>query len=73
MSGYTFEVLEQARCIAEARAKQSRSGSAHTYRCQRMEGHEGAHEYKNEGRTVTWYGEARKQEDNTRFRFGLIP
>ena len=59
------------RCIAEARHKPTRFASKHTYRCQKETGHEGAHEFKEEGHTVTWYGEARKQEDDTRFRYGF--
>lgn len=66
-----FTLLDQSRCIAEARSKQGEFSSHHTYRCQRPEGHDGAHEYRHDVRTVTWYGEPRKQEDDTRFRYGF--
>lgn len=64
-------IPDEPRCIAESRSKPSKYDSPHTYRCQKPEGHDGAHEYKHDNRTVTWYGEARKQEDNTKYRYGF--
>jgi hypothetical protein len=63
------------KCPAEARTGNSMKPSGpHTHRCQKPAGHDGAHEWSNgAGRTVIWYGEARKQEDDTRYRYGLRP
>lgn len=68
-----------ATCPAEARTGSGMKPSGpHTHRCQKIAGHaargDPAHEWSNgAGRTVIWYGEARKQEDDTRYRYGLRP
>ena len=59
------------RCIAETRFKPTRYSDNHTVRCQKDDGHDGMHAWKRDAREVSWCGEARKVEDNTRFRFGL--
>jgi len=64
---------DDAQCPAEARYRPSKYDSNHTVKCQKREGHDGAHEYVKDNRTVTWYGPPRKQEDNTRFRYGFTP
>ncbi len=59
-------------CIAEGKTGSGKSiNGPQTHRCQKEAGHEGAHEAKYEFRTVSWYGPAVKQEDDTRFRWGL--
>ena len=61
------------RCIAEASHKLSHYGSSHTWRCQKDAGHEGAHEHRDESwkRHIIWFGEAKKKEDNTKWRYGI--
>ncbi len=60
-----------ANCKAKARHKKVKYGSNHTFECQKPEGHDGAHEWKDDcGRTVIWFGEARQPDESTRFRFG---
>lgn len=59
------------RCIAETRTGHQMRGQTETHRCQKDFGHEGAHEAKYEIRCVTWYGEPRKMEGDTRYRWGL--
>lgn len=47
---------------------------AETFRCEKQEHPDDeAHEYVRDNRTVTWYGPARRAEDNTNYRFGLRP
>ena len=65
--------MSDNRCIAETKVKRGTMRIQHTLRCQKDAGHEGAHEVKDEARTVLWFGEARKLEDDTRFRFGFWP
>ncbi len=62
---------DDARCIAEGKTGHQKRGAVETHRCQKEAGHDGAHEVKYELRTVSWYGPAVKQEDDTRFRWGL--
>lgn len=60
------------RCPGETRFKPLKYESNHTVRCQKDDGHDGMHEWHSEGvRTVYWAGDAKKVEDNTRYRFGL--
>lgn len=63
------------RCVAEARHKPTHYSSPHTYRCMREVGHEGLHEWREPGEgvkhVIMWGGPARKQEDNTRHRWGI--
>lgn len=63
------------RCVAETRKKPTHYSAPHTYRCMREAGHDGLHEWVEpgvEGRhRIIWDGPARKQEDNTRWRYGL--
>lgn len=44
-----------------------------TVHCELDEGHEGAHVAHSVGHEYRWYGEARKSEDNTNYRYGLRP
>lgn len=59
------------RCPGETRFKPTHYSSNHTVRCQKDAGHDGLHSWKQETREVMWGGEAKKMEDNTRYRFGL--
>ena len=64
------------RCIAATTIGKSvnkRNREPKTFRCEKEAGHEGAHEYKSDSHTVIWYGEARKTEDDTRYRYGFRP
>lgn len=62
------------RCHAETRIKRTHYGEPHTYRCQKDSGHDGAHEWADGAthREVIWYGEARRQDENNRHRFGVM-
>ncbi len=60
-------------CIAEGRTGNPIKSGSQTHRCTKESGHDGAHEAKYEFRTVSWYGPAVKQEDDTRYRWGLRP
>ena len=61
------------RCIAEAGVK--RGIHPHTLRCQKDSGHDGAHIWKDESarRECIWFGEAKRLEDDTRWRYGFKP
>lgn len=63
--------MSDERCPGETRFKPTRYDSNHTVRCQKDAGHDGMHAWRKDSREVSWCGEARKVEDNTRFRFGL--
>lgn len=59
------------RCIAETRVKRGYTGN-HTHRCQLEAGHEGGHVWTDDtGRSVLWFGEAKKMEWDTRHRWGI--
>lgn len=60
---------DDTRCAARARHRKTRYGEPHTFPCQKSAGHDGPHEYKEDGRTVIWFGDA-APPDNTRLRFG---
>lgn len=67
-------------CPAEIQGGSPRKAEGtFTVRCQKPEGHNGAHEHRfggaQEGRVTTWYGEPKKADDwaATRFRFGFEP
>ena len=50
----------------------------HTLRCQKRPGHENnpgdeAHVYKDGARETLWFGEPKKVQDDTRWRFGIRP
>lgn len=59
------------RCSGETRFKPLKYECNHTVRCQHDEGHDGMHQWRQDARTVYWGGEAKKMEDNTRYRFGV--
>lgn len=61
----------ERRCIAETKVK--RGVERHTLRCELDEGHEGMHKHESVGRTAYWAGDARKVEDDTRWRYGFGP
>lgn len=65
------ETTEFEQCAARWRHKRVKYGEAHSGRCQREEGHDGAHEWKEEGgsRTVLWFGDS-VPPDVTKYRFG---
>lgn len=60
------------RCPATTRVKRGFTGN-HTLRCDKPEGHDGAHEHKAELRSTIWFGEARPMPTDTRWRNGFIP
>ena len=60
---------EAGKCEARARHKVVKYGEPHTFPCQLDAGHEGAHLYKRDERTVMWFGDS-QLPDNTRLRFG---
>lgn len=74
-----YEVHARKRCTAEAvTGNSNKPCGTHTHRCEKDAGHEledgnTAHEWIKDGRTVSWYGEPKKAEDNTNYRWGLRP
>lgn len=65
------EQFDAGRCIAETKVK--RGVQTHTVRCEKLEHSDSAHEHHSVGHHVIWFGEARKVEDDTRWRFGFRP
>lgn len=61
------------RCQACTRFKPTKYGGNHTVRCEKEPGHDGGHEWKKDGRTVTWYGAVNELPSDTRWLYGLRP
>lgn len=65
----TYGDFVSDKCPAVARHKVTKFSDPHSFPCQKPQGHEGAHEYRRDTRTVIWFGDA-KPHDNTKLRFG---